>query len=958
MIEAPERTEELLVEEPAAPRRPAPPPDLVEPDTRQAVRELFTTGLAVFLAVAAAGWMCAGIFKGWPARAVAVAGALVGSGLVAASYRSRRPAMIQYLVLPIAIVLGAILVLPDTRGGGASLPGLVAEAIRIGGIAQPPIPFDPGWRFILLILMAVLGAASGAVALSLDRPRLGSFMPLPLLFGAALIQPKESALVTSLVALLFVIASLAVSYGVELGREGALSGQFELRRYARGLLVIVLIGGGLALLSRAGFLFPEPRKEQVVPSKKPEVQPQQSDRVLFSVRSKSPGPWRLGVLDVYADNAWLLPPFDLERLEPVDSGGAVPEYEGAPKTEGPPGSATFVLSGMEGHLIPSPAGATAISRRGFEVEFDPRTQTFRLPERRAGAGMTYTIRSAAQPTGVELAQAPPPPEHMKPYLEAPIQPNEVVTLLAQAPATNQWDRLQFVRATFYNSVVAAGAGTPVDVPPSRVVDMLAGKEATPYEITAAEALLARWSGVPARIGYGFHKGDKDDASAEVWEVHPRHGATWLEAYFEGHGWIPVVGTPPRARASLSDAERNRDPAVRPSEQLALTVYVPVKLQSIRLLYIAVRYWTFFALPFVAASAFVMAFYPGLVKAVRRRKRRRWTERFGPRERIAAAYAEMRDSANDLNIGDSSTTPLGFLEALEEDIEHRELAWLVTRAIWGDLKRDLRDEDANVAEELARSVTRRLKKAQPLASRVISIASRASLRSPYSQEVPNLWPHWARKGLVRRSVGSALRPLLKPLKAARRIIPIGSVLIVTVLVASACQRAPEQASGRSSLPKNLGPGEFQGFTIQAEPEAESSFGKVDEGDSLVRGGKVFTIRSGDDVLGSLQAAVFKPGYAATRREVREGVLNSIGSGRFDLTRIAGERIYVKKLPEQTVYLWFPLDGGYYELMVARQGFEQAGRLFAALIAYQRGEEPSQLSEGASVELVDPRRGENG
>ena len=33
--------------------------------------------------------------------------------------------------------------------------------------------------------------------------------------------------------------------------------------------------------------------------------------------------------------------------------------------------------------------------------------------------------------------------------------------------------------------------------------MLAGGEATPYEITAAEVMLARWAGIPARIGFGF-----------------------------------------------------------------------------------------------------------------------------------------------------------------------------------------------------------------------------------------------------------------------------------------------------------------------------------------------------------------------------------------------------------------------------------------------------------------------
>jgi hypothetical protein len=69
------------------------------------------------------------------------------------------------------------------------------------------------------------------------------------------------------------------------------------------------------------------------------------------------------------------------------------------------------------------------------------------------------------------------------------------------------------------------------------------------------------------------------------------------------------------------------------------------------------------------------------------------------------------------------------------------------------------------------------------------------------------------------------------------------------------------------------------------------------------------------------------------------------------------MYVKKLPEQTIYLWFPRSGAFYELVVARKGFDDAGRLFASLLAFQRGEKAPQFVEGL-VEVPDPRRGENG
>ena len=46
-------------------------------------------------------------------------------------------------------------------------------------------------------------------------------------------------------------------------------------------------------------------------------------------------------------------------------------------------------------------------------------------------------------------------------------------------------------------------------PVAKVDDMLNGGEATPYQITAAEALLARWAGVPSRPGGVFQ--------ARAWE---------------------------------------------------------------------------------------------------------------------------------------------------------------------------------------------------------------------------------------------------------------------------------------------------------------------------------------------------------------------------------------------------------------------------------------------------------
>ena len=950
-VRAPERPDvdvtaeldELATEEPradGAPERGAP--------EEQPINVPLAT-LAIFLSTSAAGWMCAGIFRGVFAKGIAVLGAAIGTGIVGVSYRTRRPSIVQYLALPVAIVVGALLVLPDAQGGSANLPGLISEAIRTGGVAQPPIPLDPGWRFIMVVLIAVVGSAAASLATGMNRPKVGIFVPVPLLFGAALLQPSDGTLVNIGVALVLFVAALAVSFGVELAQEGATSGRFETRRLIRGVGVVVLLVFALVGLSQLGFLFPDVQRNQVVPPKRPEAQPPQKDRLLFTVTSERNLPWRLGVLDVYDGEAWLLPPYDTKRLQDVPESGAVP---GGDATKAKTVSATFTIDDIEGHVIPSVALSRVVKRDGFGVQFDPRTQMLRLPEQRASKGMTYTVESRVPPTAAELKAAGPPPETLREFLEVPPAPSDVQTIIAQAPPTNAFDRLQFVRDAFYKSVVAAGAGQPADVPPSRVADMLSGKEATPYEITAGEVLMARWAGVPARVGYGFYGGIKNGDS---YEIRPKHGSTWLEAYFDGYGWVPILGIPPKAKASLSQAQKNPDPQIRPTQDLALIVYVPIRRESIQLLYTSVRYWLAIVSPIVAGVLLVWALFPGVVKLVRRWWRRRWARARGVRERIAVAYAEFRDAAYDLNVGDPAATALEFRSMIDPDEEHDELAWLVTRALWGDLGRDLRRDDAEAAEDLARSVTKRLRRAQGGMTMLLAFGARASLRDPYSADIPRCWPSWLGPGAIRHLFVRAARSL-RSLKRLRRLIPIGatSAVLVVLLVAGGCAHEIQAAPGRSRVPERLVPAKLGKLTFKREPKVEGAFKKAGA-KALVDDGRVFTVREDKDVHGYIEVASFRPGLGAGRKEVREGVLEGIATGRFEPQRLGRERIYLMRTAEQTFHLWFPPSGRYFSLLVARRDFGDADRVFASVIAYQQGEKTPALLQQRRTDVIDPRRG---
>jgi hypothetical protein len=920
---------------------------------------------SALLATAAFGWVAGSVFDGLLPRMVGLLAALLGVGVVYASTRVRNPSLVQYGGAALAVVLGALLVVPFT-GDGASLPSLVVEAVRGGGLGQPPVAFDPGWRFLLLVTVALLGEACAGLALSLDKPRSAALLVLPFVIGGSLLQPPESEVLATLVALLLLVGSLAVSFGADLAAEGAGNGSFEARRLLRGALALVLLGGALFGTAQVGFLFPPPTAQDVVPPMRPPTPPAAPDRVLFTVSADRPTTWRLGTLDVYDGTAWLTPPFDVSTLVPVD--GQIPDVAG--DTRGPlpgPGlTATIEVADLPGKALPGLANPLAV-QGGPEVEYDPRTQALRTAGTRPERGTTYDVIAPAPPNGATLSQAGPPPEQVQQFLDVPSPPAEVAALLAEAP-TESFARLQFVRRAYFAQVIAAGSGSPVDVPPSRVVEMLQGQEATPYEITAGEVLLARWAGVPARIGFGWFGGE--EVAEGSWEIRPRHGATWLESYFDGSGWVPIVGTPPRARASTAAGERNDDPSVRPTDELALLVYVPVELSSAQLAYVFVRYYALRALPFLLLLGLAAAFYPAVVKALRRTARRRAAARLGPRARIAAAYSELRDSLTDLGLAGPAVTPLELLGKVDRDPEHRELAWLVTRTLWGDLARDVQPGDVEGAETMARSVGRRLRSAQPGLSRMAALASRASLSNPWTDELPTLWkPRRSRRAAVAgrpKRLVQRVRALPRRAVADVRALPsrawpprpvplavLGGVLVLVVTLLVATTRPEPDLPVLQALPDNVAPESLGDIRFVREEKAEAAFRQGTDR-SLAREGKVFSLRQGDVVQGSLQVAALDPKIDTRSPRTRDAVLRGLGDGRFRPTRIGEERVYRLELSELTLLLSFTPNGRGYYLMASRGAYSDADRLFASVLAFTRGERAEQLRP-ADVPIPDPRRG---
>jgi transglutaminase-like putative cysteine protease len=898
-----------------------PAPDVPGDEPRSAVPPGRLT-IAAGLAASGAAWPVSRLFTSPElAFAFALAGVIVAAAAGVWGLRRERLAAL-YLAVPLAAVVGAIAVAPFAKGG-ANLGSLVREAIDQGGLAQAPVALLPGWRFLLVLFFAGLTGVAIPLAASAGRPRLVVLPAAPVALLGTLLLPAGRELVGAGLAVALLIGAQTVASGAELAARGLGGAGFERRRMARGAAMLAATMVVVVAVSQTDFLFPDTTTDNVVPPRKPPTPPPSPDRELFRTDADLALTWRVGVLDVYGEGALLLPPYDPRRFEPLPADGALPV--GAPAAV-ERRDVHVTVGDVPGQTVPVPALATGL-RGVTDALVDPRTQVVRLGERRVPSGLRYTVAVPAPPDAAELAGAPAAPAALvEQFTDLPAPPAGVSELLRQAPAGPVFGRLQFVRQALYSNVVAAGVGNPSDVGPADVDAMLKGGNASPYAIVAAEVMIARWAGVPARMAFGFNGGDKlPDGSGR--SIRPKHGAAWLEAYFAGRGWVPFVGIPPKAQAAINDKQKNRDERIQPSDRIALTVYVPLQSSSVRQAYEVARYYALLgavgALPLIAAYLSI----PFLCKALRRRRRRRWARRAGPAGRILVAYAEMRDRLHDLNVGDPTASALELIEDIEEDDEHEELAWLYTRALYGDLQRDLQAQDAEAGEEMAASVASRVGREQTLLNRVIAWLARGSLRDPFTREIPNVWRERA------TAVEPTRRRVGRRRAMARRLQPTAAVLALALLLVS-CSRSDPRADTPVALPAGAVPTNVLGYDLAREENAESSYAEVGARAMVLRG-EVYSVHEGDTTHGSVQLTVLKPRYNAQEEDLHRQIEQGFSVGQFHSERYGPIRLRKAAGFNQQVWLWFPADRNAMEVFVMRSDFAGADRFVRGFIGAQLG-----------------------
>ncbi|MBA3654744.1 MAG: hypothetical protein H0W70_11200, partial [Actinobacteria bacterium] len=486
--------------------------------------------IAVGFPVIATAVMVGGVFSGSSSRIYAAVAGILGIAVALGAKRARNATQ-SYIIIAVGLfAIGLLMVVPSGLGNVTAAGQLASEAARLGNVTRPPVTLTPGWQAIIGWLMGVVGFGAAWVAVALKRAPLALLAPLPIAAIAGISVPKTSQTASGIVVLVLFAIGLGV---LSTATAGDVEGErpplaYELRRALRAVPLLAVITVALYALAQADILFPHPLIDPTQQPQKPKTVPlsEVKDRVLFEVESVATGPWRIGSLDVYDGRDWRLPPFGQNRLKDVPASGIVdPDLARGVR-------ATFTVAGLDGAVLPALPNTVGVVAKGPKLAYDARNGNIRLSQGAVQAGLQYTVVAAALPNEDDLrAITKSAPADVRPFLKVPAPPAAVTDLIARAPKNSKWDEFNFLRTYALDNVTASGAGRPSSVTPERVQDLLAGsKEGSPFEIVATQALLARWAGIPSRIGYGFDGGEEVGGRLQV---RPRHGATFVEVYFPG-----------------------------------------------------------------------------------------------------------------------------------------------------------------------------------------------------------------------------------------------------------------------------------------------------------------------------------------------------------------------------------------------------------------------------------------
>jgi hypothetical protein len=141
-----------------------------------------------------------------------------------------------------------------------------------------------------------------------------------------------------------------------------------------------------------------------------------------------------------------------------------------------------------------------------------------------------------------------------------------------------------------------------------------------------------------------------------------------------------------------------------------------------------------------------------------------------------------------------------------------------------------------------------------------------------------------------------------ISSPRRRFLVLSVMLMAVAASCGGSQAPVVQPAR--VPTDIVPATVEGdLTVTEFPPARTTFAKAGI-TSLVADGKVWAIRRGETLVGTLQVSTVKPDVSVTTKEDRRAILDGVMTGSpYETIQLGSLDVAASTSADKTLYLWF-------------------------------------------------------
>lgn len=292
------------------------------------------------------------------------------------------------------------------------------------------------------------------------------------------------------------------------------------------------------------------------------TRPRLTNQVVMSVRSDVASFWRTETYDRWDGSAWTRSDNGAELL---DDGAVEPSPEDLAALDGDDSTQEFRLE--IGYATAAPSAASPV-QVDTPQQFAQRPDgTLLAAEQPMGAGTTYTVTSRQLPADPETLAAAGeqdvPDAVLEQYAAAPVATERVRDLTAGITAGAETD-IEKVRAIedWMDDNTEYSLDAPLSPPGVDVVDdfLFESRLGWCEQIASSLVVMARLSGVPARLATGFTQGTWDPV-ANRFVVRERDAHAWAEVWFPDVGWVtfdPTATVPLAGTAEATPGAGARD----------------------------------------------------------------------------------------------------------------------------------------------------------------------------------------------------------------------------------------------------------------------------------------------------------------------------------------------------------------------------------------------------------------